>query len=114
MNEPNRILFVSQQIYPYLDQETPIRSLNRKLPEWFQSSGYETRTFMPKFGDINERRNQLHEVIRLSGLNIIISGSDHPLLIKVASKSISSIPSGIVICSSIVLVISLYILILSA
>ena len=85
MNEPTRILFVSQQIYPYLDQETPIRSLNRKLPEWFQSSGYETRTFMPKFGDINERRNQLHEVIRLSGLNIIISGSDHPLLIKVAS-----------------------------
>ena len=85
MNEPNRILFVSQQIYPYLDQETPIRSLNRKLPEWFQSSGYETRTFMPKFGDINERRNQLHEVIRLSGMNIIISEVDHPLLIKVAS-----------------------------
>ena len=85
MKEPNRILFVSQQIYPYLDQETPIRMLNRKLPEWFQSSGYETRTFMPKFGDINERRNQLHEVIRLSGLNIIISEVDHPLLIKVAS-----------------------------
>lgn len=85
MKEPNRILFVSQQIYPYLDQETPIRMLNRKLPEWFQSSGYETRTFMPKFGDINERRNQLHEVIRLSGMNIIISEVDHPLLIKVAS-----------------------------
>lgn len=85
MKEPNRILFVSQQIYPYLDQETPIRMLNRKLPEWFQSSGYETRTFMPKFGDINERRNQLHEVIRLSGMNIIISDVDHPLLIKVAS-----------------------------
>jgi starch synthase len=85
MKEPSRILFVSQQIYPYLDQETPIRMLNRKLPEWFQSSGYETRTFMPKFGDINERRNQLHEVIRLSGLNIIISEVDHPLLIKVAS-----------------------------
>ena len=85
MKDPNRILFVSQQIYPYLDQETPIRMLNRKLPEWFQSSGYETRTFMPKFGDINERRNQLHEVIRLSGLNIIISEVDHPLLIKVAS-----------------------------
>ena len=85
MKEPNRILFVSQQIYPYLDQETPIRMLNRKLPEWFQSSGYETRTFMPKFGDINERRNQLHEVIRLSGINIIISDTDHPLLIKVAS-----------------------------
>lgn len=85
MKEPNRILFVSQQIYPYLDQEAPIRMLNRKLPEWFQSSGYETRTFMPKFGEINERRNQLHEVIRLSGLNIIISEVDHPLLIKVAS-----------------------------
>lgn len=85
MKEPNRILFVSQQIYPFLDQETPIRMLNRKLPEWFQSRGYETRTFMPKFGDINERRNQLHEVIRLSGINLIISETDHPLLIKVAS-----------------------------
>ena len=85
MNEPNKILFISQQIYPYLDQETPIRCLNRKLPEWFQSSSFETRTFMPKFGDINERRNQLHEVIRLSGINIIISDTDHPLLIKVAS-----------------------------
>lgn len=85
MKEPNRILFVSQQIYPYLDAETPIRMLNRQLPELFQSSGYETRTFMPKFGEINERRNQLHEVIRLSGMNLIISDSDHPLLIKVAS-----------------------------
>ena len=85
MKEPNRILFVSQQIYPFLDQETPIRVLNRKLPEWFQSEKYETRTFMPKFGDINERRNQLHEVIRLSGINIIIADTDHPLLIKVAS-----------------------------
>ena len=85
MKEPNRILFVSQEIYPFLDQETPIRLLNRKLPEWFHASGCETRTFMPKFGDINERRNQLHEVIRLSGMNIIISEADHPLLIKVAS-----------------------------
>lgn len=85
MKEQKRILFISQEIYPYLDQETPIRLLNRQLPEMFQSHGYETRTFMPKFGDINERRNQLHEVIRLSGMNIIIAGSDHPLLIKVAS-----------------------------
>ena len=85
MKEPNRILFVSQEIYPFLDQETPIRLLNRKLPEWFHASGCETRTFMPKFGDINERRNQLHEVSRLSGMNIIISEADHPLLIKVAS-----------------------------
>lgn len=85
MKEPKRILFVSQQIYPFLDTETPIRLRNRQLPEYFQAKGFETRTFMPKFGEINERRNQLHEVIRLSGINLIISDSDHPLLIKVAS-----------------------------
>ncbi len=85
MKEPNRILFISQEMYPYLAEETPIRMLNRKLPEYFQSHGYETRTFMPKFGEINERRNQLHEVIRLSGMNLIIQDADHPLLIKVAS-----------------------------
>ena len=62
-----------------------MRLLNRQLPEYFQSHGFETRTFMPKFGEINERRNQLHEVIRLSGMNLIIEDSDHPLLIKVAS-----------------------------
>jgi starch synthase len=85
MKEPNRILFISQEMYPFLAEETPIRMLNRKMPEYFQSHGYETRTFMPKFGEINERRNQLHEVIRLSGMNLIIEDSDHPLLIKVAS-----------------------------
>jgi len=85
MKEPNRILFISQEIFPYLAEETPIRLLNRQLPELFQSQGFETRTFMPKFGEINERRNQLHEVIRLSGMNLIIEDSDHPLLIKVAS-----------------------------
>lgn len=85
MKEPNRILFISQEINPYLVEETPIRLLNRQLPEYFQSHGFETRTFMPKFGEINERRNQLHEVIRLSGMNLIIEESDHPLLIKVAS-----------------------------
>lgn len=85
MKEPKRILFVSQQIYPFLDTETPTRLRNRQIPEYFQSKGFETRTFMPKFGEINERRNQLHEVIRLSGINLIISDSDHPLLIKVAS-----------------------------
>lgn len=85
MKEPNRILFVLQEIFPYLAEETPIRVLNRALPELCQSNGYETRTFMPKFGDINERRNQLHEVIRLSGMNLIINDTDHPLLIKVAS-----------------------------
>ena len=85
MKEPKRILFISQEIFPYLAEETPVRMLNRQLPEYFQSHGYETRTFMPKFGEINERRNQLHEVIRLSGMNLIIEDSDHPLLIKVAS-----------------------------
>ena len=85
MKEPNRILFVSQKIYPYLAEETDLNVLNRKLPEFFQCNGYETRTFMPKFGEINERRNQLHEVIRLSGMNIIIEDTDHPVIIKVAS-----------------------------
>ena len=85
MKEPKRILFISQEITPYLAEENPIRLLNRQLPEYFQAHGYETRTFMPKFGEINERRNQLHEVIRLSGMNLIIEDSDHPLLIKVAS-----------------------------
>ena len=85
MKEPKRILFISQEIFPYIAEETPTRLLNRQLPEFFQGHGFETRTFMPKFGEINERRNQLHEVIRLSGMNLIIEESDHPLLIKVAS-----------------------------
>ena len=85
MKEPKRVLFVSQQIFPYLAEETPLRMLNRKLPQACQEAGIETRTFMPKFGEINERKNQLHEVIRLSGINIIIAESDHPLLLKVAS-----------------------------
>lgn len=85
MKNPVRILFISQEMYPYLAEETPIRMLNRKLPELCQANGFETRTFMPKFGEINERRNQLHEVIRLSGMNVIIDDTDHPLLLKVAS-----------------------------
>jgi len=85
MKEPKRVLFVSQEIFPYLEDETPLRLLNRKLPQCCQESGIETRTFMPKFGEINERRNQLHEVIRLSGMNLVINETDHPLLLKVAS-----------------------------
>ena len=85
MKDPKRILFISQEIYPYIAEETPTRLLNRQLPEYFQGHGCETRTFMPKFGQMNERRNQLHEVIRLSGMNLIIEDADHPLLIKVAS-----------------------------
>ena len=84
MKEASKILFISQEICPYLD-ETPYSLLGRKLPPVAQENGCETRTFMPKFGEINERRNQLHEVIRLSGMNLIIEDTDHPLIIKVAS-----------------------------
>lgn len=59
--------------------------IGRHLPQGIQEKGKEIRTFMPRFGTINERRNQLHEVIRLSGMNLIINNADHPLIIKVAS-----------------------------
>ena len=59
--------------------------IGRYLPQGIQEKGREIRTFMPKYGSINERRNQLHEVIRLSGMNLIIDDTDHPLIIKVAS-----------------------------
>lgn len=59
--------------------------LSRKIPQSLQEKGTEVRTFMPKYGCINERRNQLHEVIRLSGMNIVIDDTDHPLVIKVAT-----------------------------
>jgi len=60
-------------------------TIGRYLPQYIQEKGWEIRTFMPKYGCINERRNQLHEVIRLSGMNLIINEMDHPLIIKVAS-----------------------------
>lgn len=85
MQSANRILFVSQEISPFFEEQTPVRLLNRMLPEICQNNGFETRTFMPKFGEINERRHQLHDVIRLSGMNISIDDVDHPLLIKVSS-----------------------------
>ena len=84
MKKKARVLFVSQEITPYLD-ETPMSVIGRKLPQGIQEKGKEIRTFMPKFGIINERRNQLHEVIRLSGMNLIIDDNDHPLIIKVGS-----------------------------
>jgi len=80
----SRVLFVSQDITPYLD-ETQIGKISRKLPQGIQERGKEIRTFMPKYGSINERRHQLHEVIRLSGMNLVINDVDHPLIIKVAS-----------------------------
>lgn len=82
--EPVRILFVSQEITPYLP-ETEMSTIARNLPQGIQDRGREIRTFMPRFGCVNERRNQLHEVIRLSGMNLIINDTDHPLIIKVAS-----------------------------
>ncbi len=82
--ENTKILFISQEISPYLP-ETEMSLIARHLPQGIQEKGMEIRTFMPRFGNINERRNQLHEVIRLSGMNLIIDDSDHPLIIKVAS-----------------------------
>lgn len=79
-----KVLFVSQDITPYLD-ETYIGKIARRLPQGIQERGKEIRTFMPKYGTINERRHQLHEVIRLSGMNLVINDVDHPLIIKVAS-----------------------------
>ncbi|MBO6117539.1 MAG: glycogen/starch synthase [Bacteroidales bacterium] len=82
--EKPKVLFVSQEIYPYM-VSTPLADLGRYLPQAAFERGKEVRIFMPRFGNVNERKNQLHEVIRLSGLNIIIDDTDHPLIIKVAS-----------------------------
>lgn len=79
-----KVLFISHEIFPYVEQ-SELGKTCRTLPQGVQERGKEIRTFMPKFGCINERRNQLHEVIRLSGMNLIIDDTDHPLIIKVAS-----------------------------
>ena len=80
----NKVLFITQEIIPYV-AESEMAIAGRKLPQGIQERGREIRTFMPKWGNVNERRNQLHEVIRLSGMNLIIDDTDHPLIIKVAS-----------------------------
>lgn len=82
--EKAKVLFISHEIHPYLEK-TDLGKVSRELPQGIQERGKEIRTFMPRFGCINERRNQLHEVIRLSGMNLIIDETDHPLIIKVAS-----------------------------
>ena len=79
-----RILYVSQHMVPFLP-ETPMSAQSRFLPQGAHDKGREIRVFMPRFGKINERRHQLHEVIRLSGMNLSIDDVDHPLIIKVAS-----------------------------
>lgn len=89
-NSVKRVLFVNSEILPYLP-ENRISSIGRYLPQGIQENHKEIRSFMPRFGCINERKNQLHEVIRLSGMNIIISDIDRPLVIKVASISAARI-----------------------
>jgi len=84
MTKANKVLFITQEISPYVS-ESEMALIGRHLPQAIQEKGREIRTFMPKWGNINERRNQLHEVIRLSGMNLIIDDTDHPLIIKVAS-----------------------------
>ena len=79
-----KILFIAQEINPYVP-ESQITTLGHDLPMLVLDDNRDIRAFMPKWGNINERRNQLHEVIRLSGMNIIINDTDHQIIIKVAS-----------------------------
>lgn len=83
MKKP-RVLYVSQEITPFLPK-TELSEVARNLPQGIHEKGKEIRVFMPKYGSINERRHQLHEVIRLSGMNMVVNDTDHPLIIKVAS-----------------------------
>lgn len=82
--ERKRVLLVSQEMDPYLVL-TEIGNIVKKIAPFVHDNGLEVRILMPRFGVINERRNRLHEVVRLSGINIIIDDEDHPLIIKVAS-----------------------------
>lgn len=82
--ENAKVLYISQHITPFLEA-TEMSTTARELPQGILEKGNEIRVFMPKFGSINERRHQLHEVIRLSGMNLIIDDTDHALMIKVAS-----------------------------
>ena len=83
-NPVNKVLFINSEIMPFLP-ESPIAKIGRYLPQGIQDKKRQIRAFMPRYGCINERKNQLHEVIRLSGMNIIIGDVDRTLVIKVAS-----------------------------
>ena len=85
-NPVKRVLFVNSEIFPYLP-ESGIANIGRYLPQGIQERKKEVRSFVPRYGCINERKNQLHEVIRLSGMNIVINDVDRPLVIKVASTA---------------------------
>jgi len=79
-----KVLIVTQEMHPYTRQSI-VSDIARKLPQHIQENGMEIRILMPRFGTINERRHRLHEVVRLSGMNIIVDDDDYPLIIKVAS-----------------------------
>ena len=79
-----RILYVASEINPFL-QTTEVAEFVRKLPQAMQEKGMEIRILVPRFGLINERKNRLHEVVRLSGINIAVGDEEKPLIIKVAS-----------------------------
>jgi starch synthase len=82
--QKTRVLYITQEIVPFLP-ESEVSSTVRNLAQGVHERDKEIRIFMPRFGVINERRHQLHEVIRLSGMNLIVNDVDHPLIIKVAS-----------------------------
>lgn len=79
-----RVLYVASEINPFL-QTTEVADFVRKLPQAMQERGMEIRILVPRFGLINERKNRLHEVVRLSGINIAVGDEEKPLVIKVAS-----------------------------
>ncbi|MCU0340061.1 MAG: glycogen/starch synthase [Spirosomaceae bacterium] len=79
-----RILYVASEINPFLEI-TEVANYVRKLPQAMQERGMEIRILIPRFGLINERKNRLHEVVRLSGINISVGDDEKPLIIKVAS-----------------------------
>ena len=85
IQERKKILFISSEMRPFLDGDTPLAEIARYLPQKIQEKDNEVRILVPRFGVINERRNRLHEVVRLSGMNITIDDNDNPLTIKVAS-----------------------------
>ncbi|MDQ3072520.1 MAG: glycogen/starch synthase [Bacteroidota bacterium] len=80
----NKILYVTHEMTPYMEM-TGMADTARLLPQHMQEKGMEVRVFMPRFGSIKERKHRLHEVIRLSGINIPVGEDDNPLIIKVAS-----------------------------
>ena len=84
MSRKTRILFVAHEMQPYLHL-SEIANAALELPKSMQEKGMEIRVLMPRYGCINERRHRLHEVVRLSGINIVLGDSDNPLIIKVAS-----------------------------